>query len=89
MIYNLRLAVDDLISLDEAVRWSGLHLNTLRRLLRQGVIEGRKARIGEARVRWWVSRRSLRQYMDPDTGFLLDRRGPRLYLRRRDEDRAP
>jgi excisionase family DNA binding protein len=82
---------EDYVSLEEAARRSGLHLNTLRRLLREGVIRGYKAR-HEGRYGWWVSAMSLRQYTDPFHGFLLELTGPKLFLRRqgerRDDDEA-
>lgn len=74
----------DYIPLDEAVRRSGLHPETLKRLLRGGVITGFKAAHG-GRRRWLVSVLSLRQYADPVNGFLLDLPGPKLFLRRADD----
>ena len=72
---------NDYVLLDEAARLSGLHIDSLERLLRQGVIEGFKA-THKARRRWLVSVRSLRRYADPKTGFLLDSPGPKLYLKK-------
>jgi hypothetical protein len=74
----------DYVPIEEAAQLSGLHLNTLRRLLRVGVVRGYKLNHG-GRQRWMVSVRSLQHYTDPITGFLLDLPGPKLYLRKRDE----
>ncbi len=74
---------DEHISLEEASERSGLNLNTLKRLLREGAIEGDKFNI-DGRRRWLVSARSLRFYTDPIDGFLLELRGPKLYLKRID-----
>lgn len=74
----------DYISLKDAAKQSGLHENTLRRLLRSKEIEGYK--IGWY---WWVSASSLDQYTDPIHGFLLDMPGPKLFLTKQnpeDED---
>ncbi len=73
--------MDEYISLEEAAARSGLHSNTLRRLLRRGVLHGYKVTSGGAR-RWLVSAASLSNYTDPNYGFLLDMPGPKLYLRR-------
>jgi excisionase family DNA binding protein len=75
----------DFITLEEAARRSGLHLNSLKRLLRQGVLRGFKTVHG-GRRRWLVSMASLRQYTDPMTGWLLDMPGPKLFLKRAEED---
>jgi len=75
---------NDYIPLEEAADLSGLHENTLRRLLREGVIRGYKAAV-EGKQRWMVSAASLRDYTDPIQGFLLDLPGPKLFLRRRDD----
>ncbi len=72
---------DEYVILEEAARRSGLHTNTIQRLLQRGVLTGHKA-IVRGRRRWLVSARSLRHYCDPINGFLLDLRGPKLYLRR-------
>ena len=72
---------DDYISLDEAARRSGLHPNTLRRLLRSGEIRGYKSG-----WRWMVSAASVGEYSDPVHGFLLELPGPKIYLTRRHED---
>ncbi len=75
----------DYISIEEAAQRSGLHCNTLKRLLRSGAIYGYKATV-HGRSRWLVSAASLRLYADPIDGFLLDMPGPKLYLRRLDGD---
>ncbi|MCC7361219.1 MAG: helix-turn-helix domain-containing protein [Anaerolineales bacterium] len=72
---------DEYVTIEEAARRSGLHIHTVRRLLVQGVLFGYKASVG-GRRRWLISTRSLRHYCDPINGFLLDLRGPKLYLRR-------
>lgn len=72
---------DEYLTLKEAARRSGLHTNTIQRLLQQGVLTGHKA-VVHGRLRWLVSARALRHYYDPINGFLLDLRGPKLYLRR-------
>ena len=72
------------LTLDEAAQRSGLHRHTIQRLVRYGVIWGYKDSVG-GRLRWMVSARSLRYYCDPINGFLLDLRGPKLYLRRVDD----
>jgi hypothetical protein len=72
---------DKYLILEEAARVSGLHTNTIQRLLQSGVLTGYKA-VVRGRMRWLVSARSLRYYCDPINGFLLDLRGPKLYLRR-------
>ncbi|MBI4771492.1 MAG: hypothetical protein HY784_14055 [Chloroflexi bacterium] len=51
--------------------------NTLRRLLREEVLRGFKAR-----GRWLVSVASLREYSHPFSGWLLDLPGPKLFLQR-------
>ena len=71
----------DYIPISEAARRSGLHPNTIQRLLRAGKIHGYK----ENHYRWLVSVRSLERYTNPMTGFLLDRPGPKIFLTRRDE----
>jgi len=77
----------DFISIEEAAERSGLHPNTLRRLLREGVIRGYKA-AQAGKVRWLVSARSLKDYADPLYGFLLDLPGPKLFLKKLDEEEA-
>lgn len=72
--------MSDYISLKDAAKRSGLHENSLRRLLRSGEIEGYKKR-----WTWMVSVRSLDNYADPVTGFLLELPGPKLFLERRGE----
>ncbi len=74
----------DYMTVEEAAQISGLHPNTLRRLLRQRQIVGYKKTV-DGKVRWRVSASSLRQYTDPVTGFLLELPGPKLFLSRRDE----
>lgn len=69
------------IILEAAAQSSGLHPNTLRRLLRAGIVEGYKAN-HEGRSRWLVSLGSLRRYTDPIEGFLLDLPGPKIFLGR-------
>ncbi len=76
--------VEEFIPLDEAAQRSGLHVNTLRRLLREGALRGYKTR-EQGKQHWMVSAASLRQYTDPFHGFLLELPGPKLYLRRRQE----
>ncbi|MBM4425505.1 MAG: helix-turn-helix domain-containing protein [Chloroflexi bacterium] len=70
----------DYITLKEAARQSGLHENSLRRLLRSKEIEGYKRGWS-----WMVSVRSLDNYADPVTGFLLELPGPKLFLTRRED----
>jgi Helix-turn-helix domain len=77
---------NDFLTIEEAVARSGLHPNTIQRLLRQGKLEGFKEHHG-GQYRWFVSVRSLDKYANPWTGFLMDRPGPKIYLRRRDEDK--
>jgi hypothetical protein len=74
----------DYIPISEAARRSGLHPNTIQRLMRQGKLNGFKEH-HDGQYRWWVSVRSLDHYTNPLTGFLMDRPGPKLYLKRRDE----
>jgi Helix-turn-helix domain len=76
---------DDFITIAEAIEISGLHVNTLMRLLRQGVIRGYKTK-WNGRRRWMVSVRSLRQYTDPYEGFLLDMPGPKIFLEKVDDE---
>ncbi len=71
---------DDYITLEEAAKRSGLHPVTLRRLLRQGNIQGYRS--GK---RWMVSVRSLDKYTDPVMGFLLELPGPKLFLTKRED----
>ena len=74
----------DYVTLEEAAKLSGLHPNTLRRLLREGVIQGFKT-AHEGKQHWLVSVASLKQYTDPVYGFMLDLPGPKLFLRRLDD----
>lgn len=78
---------DDFIPIEEAAQLSKLHIDTLKRLLRRGVLRGFKV-TSEGRRRWFVSVFSLRQYADPMTGFLLTSPGPKLFLKRLDEDQS-
>ena len=70
----------DYITLKEAAKRSGLHENSLRRLLRSGEIDGYKRGWS-----WMVSVRSLDNYTDPVEGFLLELPGPKLFLTRRED----
>ena len=74
----------DYITIEEAARRSGLHPESLKRLLRSGALTGYKMAYA-GRRRWMVSAISLRQYTDPVRGFLLDLPGPKLFLRRADD----
>lgn len=76
---------DEFLRLEEAARQSGLHANTLRRLLREGTLHGYKA-VHRGKQCWWVSAASLKRYTNPRSGFLLDLPGPKLFLKRRDEE---
>jgi excisionase family DNA binding protein len=69
------------ITVEAAAQRSGLHPNTLRRLLRAGVISGYKASY-EGKQHWLVSPRSLKTYADPVVGFLLDLPGPKPFLKK-------
>ncbi len=73
------------ISIVEAARRSGLHSNTIKRLLRSGRLRGYKTSVG-GRNCWLVSVFSLRHYTDPLNGFLLDMPGPKLFLSKLDEE---
>jgi hypothetical protein len=75
----------DYIPLEEAARMSGLHPNTLKRLLREDVIRGFKGTY-RGQHKWLVSVSSLKQYADPMHGFLLEKPGPKLFLRRLNEE---
>lgn len=72
---------DEYLTLEEAAGRSGLHRHTVQRLVHGGVLSGYKG-VVRGRMRWMISARSLRYYCDPINGFLLDLRGPKLYLRR-------
>jgi len=76
---------NDYLSIGEAAARSGLHPNTIQRLLRQGKLEGFKEHHG-GQYRWFVSVRSLDTYANPWNGFLMDRPGQKMYLRRRDDE---
>ena len=69
------------LTLKQAAQRSGLHVKTLTRLMRTGKLDGYKANVG-GYWRWYVSAESLSDYTDPYLGFLLDLPGPKLYLRR-------
>lgn len=76
----------DWVLLDEASRLSGLHVDSIERLLRQGVIRGYKDTANRRR-RWLVSRRSLMHYTDPVVVFEDVRMGPKMFLvKRRDPE---
>jgi DNA-binding IclR family transcriptional regulator len=74
----------DYISIAEAAQRCGLHRNTIQRLLREGRLVGFKEH-HSGQFRWWVSVRSLEEYTNPWTGFLMDRPGPKMYLTKRDK----
>jgi hypothetical protein len=76
---------NDYIPIEEAARRSGLHTNTIQRLLRKGVLRGFKMAY-QGRSRWMVSIHSLRHYTDPINGFLLDMPGPKLFLSKLNDD---
>ncbi len=71
----------EFITLEAAAQRSGLHPNTLRRLLRAGIIYGYKSSY-QGKQHWLVSPRSLKNYTDPVMGFLLDLPGPKIYLKK-------
>ena len=75
---------EEYVRLEEAARRSGLHSNTLRRLLREGILHGYKAAY-QGKQCWWVSAASLKRYTNPLSGFLLDLPGPKIFLKRREE----
>jgi excisionase family DNA binding protein len=76
----------DYLTLEQAAQLSGLHVKTLARLVRTGKLDGHKANY-DGRLRWYISAETLSEYTDPFWGFLLDMPGPKLYLRRlNDED---
>jgi excisionase family DNA binding protein len=77
---------NDFLSIEEAAARSGLHPNTIQRLLRQGKLEGFKEH-HDGRYRWFVSASSLDKYTNPWNGFLMDRPGPKIYLQRQDDDK--
>ena len=72
------------IPLEEAAELSGAHPNSLKRLLRQGVIRGKKKLI-EGRERWMVEKNSLMSHFNPVSGYAFDRPGPRLFLTKADQ----
>jgi hypothetical protein len=69
------------VVLEEALRLSGLHVDTLTRLLRAGTIKGQKAKHNH-RLRWFVSLASLQAYLNEENLFLSSRTGPKMHLRR-------
>lgn len=69
------------VLLEAACSYSGLRPNTIRRLLRAGVIEGYKASC-QGKCRWKISVASLHRYADPIEGFLIDLPGPKTFLAR-------
>jgi DNA-binding Lrp family transcriptional regulator len=69
----------DYIPIEEAAQRFGLHANSLKRLLRQGILDGYKANV-DGRRRWMVSVVSVRVYTDPVRGYLLNLPGPKLFL---------
>ena len=73
----------DFLTLEEASAISGLHPNSLRRLLRAGTLEGYKAVHG--RRRWLVSAASLRAYAPGFKSFPFDVPAPGLVLKKRSE----
>lgn len=81
------MSTDRYIPLDEAERRCGLSQGSLKRLLRQGVLDGYKAAC-RGKSRWLVSVASLTRYTHPEYGFLLDLPGPKLFLKRRSESPA-
>ena len=75
----------DYLTLKQAAQLSGLHVKTLARLVRTGKLDGHKANY-DGRLCWYVSAESLSEYSDPFWGFLLDMPGPKLYLRRLNDE---
>ena len=73
------------LTVEEAAESSGLHPNTLRRLLRDGKLDGYK-QTRSGYHRWYIAADSLARYTDPVRGFLLDMRGPKLYLKKQPDD---
>lgn len=84
VLHNKGVA-NDYIPIEEAARRSGLHTNTIQRLLRKGVLRGYKGSY-QGRSKWMVSIQSLRHYTDPINGFLLDMPGPKIYLSKLNEE---
>jgi hypothetical protein len=78
------MSTDHYIPLDEAERRCGLCQETLRRLLRHGVLDGYKAAF-RGKSHWLVSVASLTRYTHPIYGFALDLPGPKLFLKRRSD----
>ena len=75
----------EFVAIERAALESGLHPESIKRLLRQGRLEGYKARV-RGHQRWLVSRASLRAYVEEVQTFASDRPGPRMFLKRRDEE---
>lgn len=73
----------DYVKLKEAQRISGMHPDTLKRLLRSGEIRGFKA-TDDGRHRWFVSLRSLNQYREASTAFMSTLPPRRFYLKPRE-----
>ena len=73
--------MDGYVVLEEALRLSGLHADTLTRLLRTGMIKGKKA-VYQRRLRWFVSVASLSAYLNEENVFMSARTGPKMHLRR-------
>lgn len=72
---------DDFLTIEEAAELFGVHAGTIRRLLRDRTLRGRKMMYG-TRMRWLVSRRDLLDRWHPNTGYALEYSGPKLYLTR-------
>jgi hypothetical protein len=79
------VAYGDYVVVEAAARESGLHPNSIKRLLRQGRLAGYKARL-RGKHRWLVSRASLRAYVEHVQTFASDRPGPRVFLRKRGKE---
>lgn len=58
----------DWITTEEAAEISGYHVNYIRRLMRQGKLNGRKAGV------WWIDKASLRAYLE-----LVEDLGPKRF----------
>ena len=77
---------EDFIPLEEAVRLSGYHPNSLKRVVREGKVSG-ELRLVEGKWRLYLSLRSLQRYTDPEHGFALERPGPKMFLKRSQDRR--
>ena len=75
---------DKFIEIDEAVRVSGMHAVTLKRLMRSGELKGHKA-VVDGRRRWVISERSLKAYANGSTGFFMELSGSKISLIRRSD----